>query len=123
MNAKSPTLLTQILHPRCPRCGEGRLLRGWLGYQDACSACHLSFQHQDNGDGPTFFAIMIVGIIVTSAAGIIEYRYEPPMWLHAVIWIPLTFILCFAVLRAFKAGLILLEYRTGRLRQPESEKP
>lgn len=60
---------------------------------------------------------MIVGILVMTLAGIVEYRYEPPMWLHGALWIPLTFLLCIGILRAFKAVLILLEFRTGRLRQ------
>ncbi len=120
MNA-TPTLVSQILHPRCPHCGKGKLLRGMLGIHDQCSGCGLWFKFHDSGDGPTFFAIMIVGILVMTAAGIMEYQLEPPMWLHALIWIPATFILCIAVLRAFKAGLILLEYRTGRLRQTESK--
>lgn len=113
------TLIQQAFHPRCPQCGEGKLLLGILGFQDSCTHCALSFKFQDSGDGPTFFAIMIVGILVMSGAGIVEYHYAPPMWLHAVIWIPLTVLLCIAVLRAFKAGLIFLEFRTGLLKQSE----
>lgn len=111
------TLLQQSFAPRCPHCQKGKLLRGLLGVADQCTECGLVFKYHDSGDGPIFFAIIIVGILVTTAACIVEFRYEPPMWLHAALWIPLTFILCFAILRSFKACLILLEYRTGRLRQ------
>ena len=116
------TIIQQVLRPRCPCCAEGKLLVGLLGVRDACDRCGLLFKFHDSGDGPTFFAIMIVGIAVMAAAGIVEYKFEPPMWLHALIWIPLTFSLCIGVLRAFKAALILLEFRTGRLRQTE-ERP
>lgn len=113
------TLIQQILHLRCPKCGQGRLLKGMLGFQDVCSTCGLSFKFHDSGDGPAFFAIMIVGFIVMGGAGVVEYHLAPPMWLHAAIWLPLTFVLCITILRVFKAGLILLEFRTGRLKQSE----
>ena len=116
------TILQQIIRPRCPRCGKAHLLSGMLTIRDGCEQCGLLFKFHDSGDGPTFFAIMIVGIAVMAAAGIVEYQFEPPMWLHALLWIPLTFALCIGVLRAFKSALILLEFRTGRLRQTE-ERP
>ncbi len=92
---------------------------GMLGIRNECADCGLVFKFHDSGDGPTFFAIMIVGIAVMAAAGLVEYHLQPAMWLHALIWIPLTFALCIGVLRAFKSALILLEFRTGRLRQTE----
>lgn len=115
------TLIQQILAPRCPKCGEGKLLSGILKVREACEHCGLMFKFHDTGDGPVFFAITIVGTLIMAAAGVMEYHLEPPMWLHAALWIPLTFILCIAVLRAFKAGLILLEYRTGLLKQKEQD--
>jgi uncharacterized protein (DUF983 family) len=68
------TLTAQIFSPRCPRCEKGKLLRGVLGVQDNCSECGLVFQHHDSGDGPVFFAITIVGFIVTVAAVVVEFR-------------------------------------------------
>ena len=40
---------------RCPRCGEGNLFSGLLTVKKECSACHLSFDFEDSGDGPTVF--------------------------------------------------------------------
>ncbi len=82
---------------------------------DRCSSCGLALGGHDAGDGPAFFAIIIVGFVVMAGAGIVEYHYSPPMWVHALLWIPLTFILCIVLLRAFKEWLIALQLKTNRL--------
>ena len=35
------------------------------------------------------FVILIAGFIVVGAALIVEVIYQPPFWLHAVLWLPL----------------------------------
>lgn len=41
----------------------------------------------------------------------VELRYTPPLWVHALIWGPLTIALCLGLLPIFKALLIALQYR------------
>jgi uncharacterized protein (DUF983 family) len=31
---------------RCPRCGQGRLFRGWFRMHDGCAACGLTFRRE-----------------------------------------------------------------------------
>lgn len=31
---------------RCPRCGSGRILRGWFGIKDDCPGCGLHFERE-----------------------------------------------------------------------------
>ena len=38
-------------------------------------------------------------------------KYEPPMWVHAMIFLPLTLIVCIGMLRPLKGVLIALQYR------------
>jgi uncharacterized protein (DUF983 family) len=35
---------------RCPRCGGGRILRGWLKLQDRCPSCGLAFERGERSD-------------------------------------------------------------------------
>lgn len=107
----------QLFRPRCPRCGTGTLFRSVLGIVDTCGSCGLSLKEHDAADGPTFFALVIVGFMVVGLASVVEYHYEPPLWLHGALWIPLTFILSIACLRIFKTVLITLEYRLRSLKQ------
>ena len=54
-----------------------------------CDACGLDYAFIDAGDGPAVFIIMIAGAIVVGCALIVEVKYQPPFWLHAVLWLPL----------------------------------
>ncbi|MBN8543953.1 MAG: DUF983 domain-containing protein [Alphaproteobacteria bacterium] len=96
---------------KCPACGNASLFTGVLSVVDACPSCGVSLKDHDSGDGPVFFAILIVGFLVTFSAGFVEYSFSPPFWLHAILWIPLTFAACFYVLRVSKSYLIHYEYR------------
>jgi uncharacterized protein (DUF983 family) len=60
-----------------------------------------------------------VGALVAGGALIVEVNFQPPYWVHAVIWLPATIILTFVFLRLAKALLLALQYkhqaREGRL--------
>lgn len=60
--------ITAGLRCRCPRCGEGDLLRGFLQVEDHCESCGFSYGFADSGDGPAVFIMMIVGFVVVGAA-------------------------------------------------------
>ena len=95
----------------CPRCGKGRLFSGLLAIAPRCNACDLLLQAQDSGDGPVFFALVIVGFLAVGLAGFLEVKYEPPYWLQAVIFIPFTIIACIVFMRFFKAWLIAMQFK------------
>ena len=107
------------LSGRCPRCGEGRMLSGLLTVEPKCDVCGLDFKFADAGDGPAVFVTLLAGFVVLGAALWTELRYEPPMWVHLVIFLPLTAIVCIGMLRPLKGVLVALQYRNkaeqGRL--------
>ncbi|MGE0283446.1 MAG: DUF983 domain-containing protein [Rhizobiaceae bacterium] len=96
---------------RCPRCGEGRMFAGLLTLAKGCGVCGLDYAFADSGDGPAVFVILIIGFIVVGLALWMEVSYAPPLWLHFLLWIPLTIVLCLAALRLIKGVLIALQYR------------
>ena len=95
---------------RCPRCGEGKLYGGFLTLRPKCEACGLDYAFIDTGDGPAIFIIMIAGAIVVASALIVEVKYQPPFWLHAALWLPLTLAVTLWPLRAMKSLLIALQF-------------
>ena len=46
----------------------------------------------------------------TCAALIVEMRYHPPYWVHAVLWAPLILLVTLLPLRLLKGLLIALQY-------------
>ena len=95
---------------KCPRCGRGRLYAGFLNLRTNCEACGLDYAFIDSGDGPAVFIIMIAGAIVVGCALIVEIKYQPPFWLHAVLWLPLILATTLLPLRSMKSLLIALQY-------------
>ncbi len=95
---------------RCPRCGGGKLFKGFLTPAEKCSACGLDFAFGDAGDGPAVFIILIVGFIVVGLAMWVEISYRPDYWIHAALWLPLIIGLSLGLLRPAKGILICQQY-------------
>jgi uncharacterized protein (DUF983 family) len=104
---------------RCPRCGHGKLFAGFLNLNQRCEACELDYAFIDTGDGPAIFIMMLSGAVVVAAALIVEVKYQPPYWIHAVLWLPLILVTTLLPLRAMKSLLIALQFHNkaapGRL--------
>lgn len=98
------------LNCRCPRCGQGRLFKGFLNLAPRCTACGLDFSFADSADGPAVFVILIVGFVIAGAALLTEIAYSPPIWVHLVVWLPLVLVLCLGMLRPLKGLLVALQY-------------
>lgn len=107
-----PSPVVAGLTCRCPRCGKASVFDGLLslGVRDRCPACGLDLKFIDPGDGPAVFAIMILGFLILGAALIVEFKLAPPLWVHMVLWAPVTAVLAFGLLRPLKGILIALQY-------------
>ena len=101
---------TAGLAGRCPRCGEGRLFESFLSLNRRCESCGLDLGFADSGDGPAFFIMPIVGILVVGLALAVEFAYEPPIWLHLLMWSALAIVLSLALARPAKGLMIALQY-------------
>ncbi|MFQ5958048.1 MAG: DUF983 domain-containing protein [Alphaproteobacteria bacterium] len=96
---------------RCPRCGVGRLFKGFLDVAERCDVCDLDYSRQNSGDGPAVFIILILGFVVVGLALVVEINFAPPLWLHLALWFPLILGGSIGLLRPFKATLIALQYK------------
>lgn len=99
-----------VLRGLCPRCGRGRIFRGLLGIVDRCPACGLDLRGNDAGDGPAVFVILGLGAIVMGLVFWVEFRFDPPWWLHLLLWPPITFFGAAWMLRLLKAALIRQQF-------------
>jgi uncharacterized protein (DUF983 family) len=94
----------------CPRCGRGKLFQGFVSLRPRCEVCGLDYSFADSGDGPAVFITFLAGFIVVFAALVTEVVYQPPLWVHAALWLPLILIVTLGPLRPMKALLIALQY-------------
>ena len=95
---------------RCPNCGEGALFTGFLTITPRCASCGFDLAKADSGDGPAVFVIFIAGFIAAFGLLFTEVAYRPPLWLEAVIWLPIAAALCFGLLRPLKGLMIAAQF-------------
>ena len=95
---------------RCPNCGEGPLFSRFITVAPSCTACGYDLAAADSGDGPAVFIILVVGFIACFGVLFTEVAFHPPVWVHLVVWLPLSAILAFALLRPFKGVMLALQF-------------
>jgi uncharacterized protein (DUF983 family) len=98
------------LQCRCPNCGVGRLYAGGLRFKDACDACGADFTIANVGDGGSFFVMFLAMIFIVPSAMFFEFAVSPPIWVHALIWVPAIILFSLILLRPFKATLFALQW-------------
>jgi uncharacterized protein (DUF983 family) len=95
------------------------LFKGFIDVAPQCDSCGMTFDFADAGDGPAVFVILFTGFIVLGLALWVEIKYEPPIWLHLTIFLPMVLVVVLGMLRPLKGLLIALQYRNkaeqGRL--------
>jgi uncharacterized protein (DUF983 family) len=98
----------------CPRCGKGALFTSpvSLEIRPACPECGLGYGFADSGDGPAVFAIFILGFVVLGLALVVQFKFDPPLWLLLALAVPVTLGLALGLLKPLKATLIALQYKT-----------
>lgn len=70
---------------RCPHCGKGPLLRGYLTVRESCPVCGENLHHQRADDGPAYLTILIVGHLMAPLLMFTFVHWRPePMTLIAV---------------------------------------
>lgn len=77
------TILKRGFFNRCPRCGEGKLLRRYISPYQNCSNCELDFAPLRADDGPAWATILITGhLSMPFAFWLLEY---PTLSTNAII--------------------------------------
>ena len=107
-------LIRQSFRCRCPRCGQGRLYvsRFDLRLNDRCGSCGLNLADNDSADGPAVFLIFLLGFLLVPAAVWMDWAFDVPLWVHAVLWGLLALVLTVGALKPLKSLVLLIQYRT-----------
>lgn len=95
---------------KCPNCGEGRMFRSYLQVAEGCAVCGEAFHHHRADDAPAYLTILIIGHAFLPFILGIEEVFEPPIWLHVVLWGTLIPAACVALLRPVKGVIVGLQW-------------
>ena len=102
--------LSTGLRCRCPRCGEGKLFSGFLKLAPACDRCELDYGFADPADGPAFFVMSGVGVVVTALWAWWAVVAQPSVLVQLVVAMTAMVGGCLACLRPVKAWLVAEQY-------------
>ncbi|MBK4218008.1 DUF983 domain-containing protein [Paracoccus caeni] len=102
----SRTAVLRGLMNRCPNCGKGKLLRGYLAVSPECDDCKAPLNRYPAADGPAFFTMTIMLLVLIPLLGFtwIILRPSPVMLLTIVGTI--TALLTLILLRFVKGAFI-----------------
>ena len=107
---KKSSLLYILKNSCCPECGKKSVFQSFLKIKEKCD-CGLKLSNLDIGDGPSFFAMFFLNIIIILLAIIVEIKFSPPLWIHLVLWCPLIIILSILLIIYLKVLFIFLNFK------------
>jgi uncharacterized protein (DUF983 family) len=106
-----PGIAAAALFGLCPQCGARTLFGGVASFAPRCRACGLDYSRFNVGDGPAAFLIMAIGAAVVGLALWVEFSFDPPIWVHVVLWTPVITVATLGGLRITKAALLAAEFQ------------
>ncbi len=69
---------------KCPSCGGGPLLSGYLTIRDSCAVCGEELHHHRADDGPAWATIILSGHILSPLLLFVFVTFRPEGWVMAV---------------------------------------
>ena len=106
-----PPVWRAALFGLCPECGASSLFDGPVKFRGKCGACGLDTGRYNVGDGPAAFLTLIVGALLIAIALTLDAMVRPPLWVHIILWVPLTAVAVIYGLRVGKAALLASEHQ------------
>jgi len=98
---------------RCPRCGNGPLLRGYLTVGSACPVCKLDYSHHRADDGPAYLTILIVGHLMAPLLHFVFVMWRPEPLILFTIFAVGCVALSLYLLPRLKGAIIGFQWARG----------
>ncbi|MEP0191421.1 MAG: DUF983 domain-containing protein [Erythrobacter sp.] len=108
-----PGIISAALSGLCPRCGARTLFDAPLRVAIECRACGLPLAQLERGGRLAGLLTMVIAAILITIALTIETTWQPPLWLQAVFWAPVTVLTVLGALRLYKTAMLYRQYETA----------
>lgn len=95
---------------RCPHCGAGPMLKGYLKVRDHCPVCTESFQHHRADDGPAYLTILLVGHLMIPIMHITFTSFRPEPLILASVFSVGAVALSLYLLPRLKGAMIAFQW-------------
>lgn len=98
------------LRCKCPNCGEGEIMDGYLKLRESCPACGEDLSHQRTDDGPAYLTILVVGKIMAPLLLMVYTVYRPEPWVTIALFSTGCVALSLALLPRFKGMMLGIQW-------------
>lgn len=95
---------------RCPKCGAGPVLQGYLKVRDHCPVCGEAFNHHRADDGPAYLTILIVGHLIAPLLYWVFVTWRPEPLVMATMFTLGTATLSLFLLPRLKGAIVALQW-------------
>ncbi|WP_235008509.1 DUF983 domain-containing protein [Candidatus Halocynthiibacter alkanivorans] len=95
---------------RCPSCGNGQLLSGYLKVRDECAVCGETLSHHRADDGPAYLTILIVGHLMVPFMMFAWTKFRPDPMVMVTIFSIGTVALSLYLLPRFKGMVVAYQW-------------
>ena len=111
--ANNISLFKKVVYGLCPSCASVSIFKYYIKLLNKCPKCGYKVNYNKIGDGAAWFTMLLTSIIVAVGVFILETIFNPDLWVHIIIWFPITFALSFIILRPFKALILCISNRNN----------
>ncbi|WP_425483620.1 DUF983 domain-containing protein [Halovulum dunhuangense] len=95
---------------RCPSCGAGPLMQGYLTVREGCAVCGEELHHHRADDGPAWATILITGHIMAPLMLTVYEMFRPEGWLMALVFSGLFTLMALYLLPRIKGMFVGLQW-------------
>lgn len=95
---------------KCPNCGAGPMLRGYLKVRESCPVCGEELHHHRADDGPAYLTILIVGHIMAPLILYVFTHYRPDPLVLATVFSVGTVALSLWLLPRLKGLVVAIQW-------------
>ena len=107
------SVLWRGIQKRCPQCGVGAVLTGYLKPASSCPHCGEDFSHVSADDGPAWLTLLIVGHAIVPLMLVFGRDNAIPAWFSITSLTLITLIGVYFILPRAKGAFIALIWVTG----------
>lgn len=95
---------------RCPCCGAGPMMRGYLKVRDTCPVCHQDLSPQRADDGPAYLTILVVGHILAPILHMTYVALRPDPFILATVFSVAAVAMSLYLLPRFKGAIVAFQW-------------
>ena len=107
------TVIGRGLSRRCPNCGKGGVLSGYLTQVPVCGSCGEDLSHISADDGPAWATLIVVGHVLAPFLIILGRDERIPVWVAIAALAAMMLAGVWWCLPRFKGLFIALIWRNG----------